>query len=94
MSSSSRNVRIERMWVEVGNHFCRQWKAFFTRLERLHGLKVNLPIHIWLLHIIFLDEINVDCQKFQVTWNCHQVSGVAHNQTPAVRQNIFIITFI
>lgn len=89
---SSRNVRIERMWVEVGNHFCRQWKGFFTRLERLHGLKVDNPLHLWLLHVVFLNGINGDCVRFCEIWNGHQISGVAHNQTPAVCLSLHLFT--
>jgi hypothetical protein len=72
------------MWVEVGSHFVRQWKGFFTRLERLHGLDIQNPHHLWLLHLLFLDPINQDCLEFQDTWNSHPISGIARNQTPAV----------
>ncbi|KIO01839.1 hypothetical protein M404DRAFT_149003 [Pisolithus tinctorius Marx 270] len=33
MHSSTRNCRIERLWVEVGSQFARRWRAFFARLE-------------------------------------------------------------
>ena len=70
-----RNTRIERLWVEVGRHFAREWRAFFTRLERLHSLDRHNPHHIWLLHRLFLSAINEDCQSFRNEWNSHPLSG-------------------
>jgi hypothetical protein len=76
---STRNTRIERLWLEVGTQFCRRWKAFFLRLERLHHLDRSNPYHLWLLHFLFLDDINHDCEIFQKEWNCHPISGQAAN---------------
>lgn len=61
--------------MEVGTHFARQWRAFFTRLERIHLLDIENPVHLWLLHALFLDSINADCKDFQDTWNSHSVRG-------------------
>ena len=69
------NTRIERVWVEVGRRFVRQWRAFFIRLERCHLLERNNPAHRWLLHYLFLKLINDDCQKFCDDWNSHPISG-------------------
>ena len=73
--SSTRNSRIERLWVEVGSQFARPWKAFFTRLENLHGLQRNNTPHLWLLQHLFLPEINTACVVFQNKWNCHPISN-------------------
>ncbi|KAG1731007.1 hypothetical protein EDB19DRAFT_2010067, partial [Suillus lakei] len=82
--SSTHNTRIERLWVEVGRQFARRWKGFFIRLERLHGLNRKNPHHLWLLHSLFLDLINVDCSAFIDEWNHHPISGVStKNQSPA-----------
>ncbi|KAF4621495.1 hypothetical protein D9613_001244 [Agrocybe pediades] len=75
--SSVFNTRIERLWVEVGKRFVRSWRAFFTRLERLHLLKRKNPTHRWLLHYLFLDAINADCDAFCEEWNDHPISGPA-----------------
>ncbi|KAL0056669.1 hypothetical protein AAF712_016725 [Marasmius tenuissimus] len=80
--SSTRNTRIERLWVEVGRQFARQWRAFFYRLESLHSLKRSDRHHIWLLQYLFLDMINVDCDRFQEEWNAHPISGEGHNMSP------------
>ncbi|KAF8837818.1 hypothetical protein BDN67DRAFT_908587, partial [Paxillus ammoniavirescens] len=79
---STHNTRIERMWVEVGKQFVRRWKAFFLRLERLHGLDQQNPTHLWLLHFLFLDAINEDAQRFIDEWNHHPLS-TEKNQSPS-----------
>ncbi|KAJ7458292.1 hypothetical protein B0H11DRAFT_1873258 [Mycena galericulata] len=81
--TSTRNTRIERLWVEVGTQFARQWRGFFLRLERLHRFDPDNPHHLWLLHYLFLGELNEDCNQFQDEWNHHPISGKGENQTPA-----------
>ncbi|KAJ7742003.1 hypothetical protein DFH07DRAFT_870069 [Mycena maculata] len=81
---STRNTRIERLWVEVGTQFARRWRAFFTRLGRLHHLDRKNPTHLWLLHRLFLKAINNDCREFQDEWNLHPISGrTTSDQSPA-----------
>ncbi|KAJ7497850.1 hypothetical protein B0H11DRAFT_1715680 [Mycena galericulata] len=83
MVSYSDNTRIERLWVEVGTQFARRWRAFFTRLGRLHQLDRKNPAHLWLLHLLFLHLINDDCKEFQTEWNLHPVSGrTTNDQSP------------
>ncbi|KAJ7435447.1 hypothetical protein FB451DRAFT_1153778 [Mycena latifolia] len=82
--SSTRNTRIERLWVEVGTQFARRWRAFFTRLGRLHHLDRKNPGHLWLLHLLFLRELNDDYREFQDEWNLHPISGrTTSDQSPA-----------
>lgn len=73
------------MWLEVGTQFAIRWRAFFTRLERCHRLDPEKPGHLWLLHILFLEEINMDCSTFQQDWNSHSISRAGKGRTPAVR---------
>ncbi|KAG6819028.1 hypothetical protein H0H93_016122 [Arthromyces matolae] len=80
--SSTHNTRVERIWVEVGTQFVRAWRAFFYRLEDLHQLVRQNPTHLWLLHYLFLWQINEDCQKFQDEWNAHPIWGRGHNMSP------------
>lgn len=91
LDRSTRNQRIERMWVDLGIHFVRQWRAFFYRLERIHGLDNENHAHLWLLHHIFLRLINEDCIAFEETWNSHPVSGEGHDQTPRVCGVLLIV---
>src|SRR6201992_3767505 len=82
---STHNTRIERLWLESGRHFARGWRAFFTRLERLHFLDRSDPHHLWLLHILFLDDVSKDCDDFCTGWNTHPISGKGENMNPLVR---------
>ncbi|KAJ7588356.1 hypothetical protein C8J56DRAFT_785861, partial [Mycena floridula] len=79
---STRNTRIERIWVEVGSQFARMWRGFFYRLERQHLLNHEDPHHLWLIHRLFLDDIRSDCAQFRLEWNAHPISGEGHNQSP------------
>lgn len=73
------------MWVEVGTQFARRWRAFFSRLERLHGLNIDKAGHLWLLHSLFLDAIKSDCQEFQAEWNAHPIGGpYTNDKSPQV----------
>ncbi|KAG1781732.1 hypothetical protein EV702DRAFT_962584 [Suillus placidus] len=76
---STQNSRIERLWVEVGTQFVRRWRAFFSRLERLHGLDIEKTGHLWLLQGLFLDAINDDCKTFREEWNLHPIAGPSTN---------------
>ena len=69
------NTQIERLWVEVGRRFVRQWCASFIQLERCHLLDRHNSLHRWLLHYLFLKLINEDCQRFCDEWNSHPISG-------------------
>jgi len=82
---STHNTRIERLWLETGRHFARGWRAFFTRLERLHFLERDDPQHIWLLHTLFLEDIQKDCEEFINDWNNHPLSGKGQSMSPLVR---------
>ncbi|KAG1849628.1 hypothetical protein DFJ58DRAFT_662291 [Suillus subalutaceus] len=82
-NSSTHNTQIERLWVEVGRQFAQRWKAFFTRLEQLHGLNRKNPHHLWLLQFLSLDLVNIDCEIFMEEWNHHPISGPTTNhQSP------------
>ncbi|KAI6047241.1 hypothetical protein EDC04DRAFT_2556783 [Pisolithus marmoratus] len=79
MPSSTHNCCIEHLWVEVSSQFARRWQAFFMQLENLHHLDPGNPTHLWLLHLLFLDDIDSNCQAFQAEWNCHPISVLDTN---------------
>jgi hypothetical protein len=76
------------MWVDVGKHFVRQWRAFFYRLERCHSLDIEKPHHMWLVHELFLSMINEDCDAFANEWNSHPISGEGGDRTPRVSVSV------
>jgi hypothetical protein len=50
----------------------------------MHKLSRNNPLHLWLLHLLFLDSINEDCQDFINTWNHKPIGGTeGANESPA-----------
>lgn len=53
------------------------WSAVFFLLEFHHGLDINNPNHIWLLHYLFLGHINSALVFFAESWNRHtlQIRG-------------------
>ncbi|TFK66803.1 hypothetical protein BDN72DRAFT_771498 [Pluteus cervinus] len=86
--SSTRNTRIERLWVEVGSQFARLWRAFFFRLERSNYLDRTDASHLWLIHLLFMNEINDDCDEFTLNWNTHPLSGKGRGQSP---QDLYLL---
>lgn len=68
---SVHNIRIERLWVEVGRTIVAKWKPFFESLEAFHGLRVDSAAHLWLIHHLFLDNINDDIHEWAEDWNSH-----------------------
>ena len=68
---SVHNIRIERLWVEVGRIIVAKWKPFFRALEEYHGLRVDSAAHLWLLHHLFLANVNEDIQRWTEQWNSH-----------------------
>jgi hypothetical protein len=57
--------------VEVGRTILTKWKPFFESLEQFHGLRVDSAAHLWLIHHLFLDDLNDDIQEWAENWNAH-----------------------
>jgi hypothetical protein len=84
-SRSVHNTRIERLWRDVTTNWGSKWKQFFLSLVHESGLMCNKKEHIWLLHHLFLDAINVDAAEWTHTWNSHKMSppqDQSHSLTP------------
>ena len=49
------------------------------------------PNHLWLLHVLFLNDIDEDCQVFRDEWNCLLLvgahRGLAQRQTQCLIWN-------
>jgi hypothetical protein len=73
LSRSVHNTRIERLWRDVTTNWGKKWKDFFLMLVDEHGLMCNKKEHLWLLHHLFLDAINVDAAEWAHTWNSHKM---------------------
>ncbi|KAG8916566.1 hypothetical protein FRC02_003747 [Tulasnella sp. 418] len=70
---SIHNIRIERLWVDVTAQFGHKWREFFMDLEIHHDLDVQNTNHKWLLHYLFLTDINKDASFFAEAWNHHKI---------------------
>ena len=71
--SSVHNIRIERLWFDVTKQLGAKWADFFQDLELRHGLDINNPHHIWLLHTLFLEMLNDEIEFFIDNWNNHRL---------------------
>ncbi|KAF8141042.1 hypothetical protein K438DRAFT_1911322 [Mycena galopus ATCC 62051] len=72
--SSVHNIRIERLWVDFTRGIGKKWADFFSDLELSHGLCVDRPAHLWLLHHLFLGPLNADAQEWVNAWNSHKIT--------------------
>ncbi|KAF7348849.1 hypothetical protein MVEN_01404900 [Mycena venus] len=70
---SVHNVRIEHLWADITAQIGATWADLFTLLEVRHGLDINNACHIWLLHYLFLHQINEQLRFFLEAWNQHQI---------------------
>lgn len=70
---SVHNVRIERLWVDLTVSLGAKWAEFFEFLEVQSGLDHNNDNHIWLLHYLYLEDINEELKFFVRTWNHHPI---------------------
>lgn len=61
------------MWVDVTAQFGGKWANFFTTLELHYGLDINNTHHLWLLHFLFMSDINADTSFFAQSWNQHKI---------------------
>jgi hypothetical protein len=77
------NTRIERLWVDIVRDLSSKWKIFFESLETHQGLDPDHVGHTWLLHRLFLHEMNVELDEWVQSWNSHkmQIKGQL-NQSP------------
>ncbi|KAM5543959.1 hypothetical protein V8D89_002576 [Ganoderma adspersum] len=56
-----------------------------TKIECMwhhHQLDPSNPAHLWLLHLLFLDALNSDCDDFRTQWNHHPISGKGKDRSP------------
>ncbi|KZT54799.1 hypothetical protein CALCODRAFT_414903, partial [Calocera cornea HHB12733] len=78
---SVHNVRIERLWVDVTKDFGGKWKQIFIHMETWLGLDIQLDEHMWLLHQLFLRDINADAELWRQSWNFHSMRTPERSMT-------------
>ncbi|KAH8077653.1 hypothetical protein HD553DRAFT_272807, partial [Filobasidium floriforme] len=72
---SVHNVRIERLWRDVGLKVTRKYARTFELLEKSGVLDRNDPIHLFCLHYVYLPQINYSLDLFRDSWNYHGMSS-------------------
>ncbi|KAF9535236.1 hypothetical protein CPB83DRAFT_746078, partial [Crepidotus variabilis] len=90
---SIHNTRIERLWFDVTRGFGQVWKNFFMDLEVHHGLNPRNPMHIWLLHHLFLTAIRADAEMWVEAWNSHTMQ-LPRGQTNAKPREMFVFSMV
>lgn len=71
---SVHNIRIERLWVDFTRGIGGKWRLFFEDLESTGGLDVDSDEHVWLLHYLFLDDLNCEILEWAEVWNNHKIT--------------------
>ena len=78
---SVHNQRIERFWRDVGQQVEHYYIKVFDFLERELQVNFDLLDHIFIIHYLFIPQINEALRNFQMAWNAHQLS-TEHNASP------------
>ncbi|KAG5649579.1 hypothetical protein H0H81_003004 [Sphagnurus paluster] len=89
---SVHNIRIEKLWRDLTLGFGAKWKSFFQTLEMHDGLDVDSDAHIWLLHVLFLSDINIDALNWANAWNNHIMS--IRNERQRSPRDMFVFGII
>lgn len=64
---SVHNVRIERLWVDLTITLGAKWAGFFQLREVQDGFDPSNSNHLWLVHYLYLPEINAELNFFVET---------------------------
>ena len=95
------NTRSERLWVDLVNDLADKWRTFFQDLETHHGFNAEDGDHTWLLHRLFLEELNCELDIWTKGWNNHKMQlrgernkspmemfliGMVERDTPGIRE--------
>lgn len=72
---STRNVRVERQWRQVGESITQMFSRVFLEMESLHDLYREEPVDIYCLHYVFLPYLNHVISYYVDGWNHHGMSN-------------------
>lgn len=87
--------------MDLVNDLSDQWRKFFQDLETHHGMNAEDGDHTWLVHHLFLGELNGELQSWAKGWNHHKMQlkgernkspmemfliGLVERETPGVRE--------
>lgn len=72
--TSTRNQRIERLWVNVRQIVVDKYIKIFRDLEDEYLLGTDDPLHLYCLHFVYLPMIKSSIQAWVAAWNNHSMS--------------------
>lgn len=81
VGSSVHNVRIERLWRDVGRAVITVYRDVFYSLESDQVLDPENNIDLFCLHEVFVPKINKSLVEFVQSWHNHPLS-TERNMTP------------
>lgn len=70
---STRNQRIERLWVDLQMSATNRYRELFYQLEDDGHLDSSNAVDIYCLHFVFLPMLNGALRTFTDTWNTHGI---------------------
>lgn len=73
IGTSTRNQRIERLWRDVFRCFGNVFYYTFKSMEESGLLDVTNPLHLFVLHYVYLPRINAAIDSFVEAWNKHPI---------------------
>ncbi|EKD05022.1 hypothetical protein A1Q2_00671 [Trichosporon asahii var. asahii CBS 8904] len=79
---STRNQRIERLWVDLQKTCTSRHRSIFIYLENIGYLSPDNDIDLWALHYVYLPVVNEALKCFVSYWDKHRIR-TAGNQSPA-----------
>ena len=71
---SVHNVRVERLHRDVYIGVLSHFASIFDGLESDGLLNLDMEVHVYALHFIFIPRINRAIREYTNQWNCHPVS--------------------
>ena len=74
VGSSVHNQRIERLWLDVKRLIVRRFQTIFYYMEDNGLLDPLNDVHLFVLHLVFLDSINISLRELTMDWNNHPLS--------------------
>ena len=72
--TSVHNQRIERLWRDVNRIIVSRFLNIFLFLEGEGVLDPHNEVHLFALHIVYIDVINAALKEFVGQWNNHPVT--------------------
>lgn len=79
--TSVHNQRIERLWRDVNHVVVSRFLNIFLYLEAQGVLDPHNELHLFALHLVYIDLINDTLKEFVGQWNNHPVT-TANNLSP------------